>query len=146
MLNEGNEDVIMNKKAYVFPTITLLISTSMFVNSAVAQSGCTQEEYQTIQQYTQLATNAAYNFGLSGNFEYMNQVNQLNQEMISKLSRDCYNSLSQNIPQQRYAPQQPYYGQGGDYYETPRNIYDLGGGGYSSPYGAVLPGGGVIPY
>jgi hypothetical protein len=136
----------MYNKTYLFLTAAIIINASIFVNSAVAQSGCTQEEYQTIQQYSQLAANAAYNFGLSGNFEYMNQVNQLNQEMVGKLSPDCYNSLSQNIAQPQYNPQQPYYGPGGDYYERPRNIYDLGGGGYSSPYGAVLPGGGVVPY
>ena len=136
----------MNTKTHVFLTIMLMMSTSVFVSTAAAQSGCTQEEFQTVQSYSQMISQAAYNAGLSGNLAYLNQVNQLNQEMVSKLSQDCLNSLRQATPQPQYIPQQPYYGGGGNYYDTPRNIYDLGGGGYTSPYGAVLPGGGVIPY
>lgn len=104
----------------------ILISTSMlvFTRYAGAQTGCSAQEVQTIQSYTQSYLQAIS----SANFWY---ATQLEQQLASTLSPACQQQL-RSLNQGGYGNYNNYGGynnygnyEGGD-------VYDHGGGAYST--------------
>ena len=107
----------------------ILISTNMlvFTRYAGAQTGCSAQEVQTIQSYTQSYLQAIF----SENFQH---AVQLEQQLASTLSPACQQHL-RSMNQGGYGNYNNYggYNRYGGYggYEG-GNIYDHGGGAYST--------------
>jgi len=108
----------------VFLLIILVsINAVVLARYAAAQTGCSAQETQVIQSYTQRSVQAAF----SGNYQY---AIQLGQQLQNQLSPGCLAALNQMQQPQAY----PYQG-GGAYPETPRNIYQDGGNIYAPGLG-----------
>jgi hypothetical protein len=117
----------------VFLTMILVSTNSLvFTRNAEAQTGCSVQDQQTIQTYTQQVMQAAY----TGNLQY---AIQLGQQLQSQLSPSCLAALSQLQQQQPYGGYGGGYGGGGygGYSPGVPSIYDHGGGTYSVPGGVT---------
>lgn len=101
----------------------ILISTSMlvFTRNVGAQTGCSAQEVQAIQSYTQSYLQALS----SANFQY---AIQLEQQLASTLSPACQQQL-RSMNQGGYGNYNNYGGYGA--YEG-GNVYKHGGGAYST--------------
>jgi hypothetical protein len=108
---------------------TLLVAILVSMNAVVvtrhaqAQTGCSSQETQVIQSYTQRSVQAAF----SGNYQI---AIQLGQQLQSQLSPACLSVLNQMQQPQVY----PNQG-GGAYPDMPRNIYQDGGNIYAPGLG-----------
>jgi hypothetical protein len=107
------------------------LSGSLFLRNAVALPGCTAQEIQIFQSYTQQVMQATYNLNLA-------YINQLNQEFLSRVSPGCIEAVTQ------YGQQQPYTPYGGGPYHEPQI--------YQEPGQIIMPGvggfdsGGFVPF